>query len=161
MRTILVPIDLGANTSPILDYAVSVAAQNGASLLLLHVIHKQPYDNGTFEPDTAVHRQLRHEAQVILEQLARQTIVRGIRSRVLVNSGVPADVIVRCARENRAEMIVMEPACDEATCTSRQVQQAAPCPILTWNSGSPVSREIRVTTSRHTAPSYAPAVAAA
>lgn len=135
MKAILVPVNLRANTGPVMDFAVSVAAEQGASLLLLHVIRKQPYDNGTFEPDTAVHQQLCREARVILEQLSRQTIIRGIRSRIMVASGVPSDVIVRCARDIHAEMIAMECGCGDAACTTEQVMRIAPCPVMTWHVG--------------------------
>jgi len=137
VKTILIPLDLGADTLALVNYAVPIAAQANATLLLLHVIRKQPYDNGTFSPETAVHQRMKQEAEIILEQFSRQTFSKGVRSKVLVQDGNPADTIVQCAKNRQADLIVMQRACGHETCTSEKVLQTAPCPVLTWMDAFP------------------------
>jgi len=139
MKTILIPLDLGVHTLSLLDYTVPMAAQANATLLLFHVIRRQPYDNGTFEPKTEVHQRMKQEAEIILNQLSRQTLERGVRSRVLVQDGScnPAEAIVQCAKNIRADMIVMPRARGSDSCTSEKVLQSAPCPVLAWTNGAP------------------------
>lgn len=116
----------------LLDYALEVARESAASLILLHVISKQPYDNGTFEPDTAIHQQLCHEANIILQQLSRHTIVHGIRSKVMVTSGTAAAKIIEIAKNLQASMIVLSRSCGQPGGTTENVLRSAHCPVLTW-----------------------------
>ncbi len=131
MKTILLPLNIDANTMALFEYAQPIAAEMDASLLLLHVVRKQSYDNGTFAPDTDVHQRMVQEARMILEQLARKAITHGIRARVLVLDGHPSKAILDTAKKTKADMILLSRVCGKPDCTTEQVMDAATCPVLT------------------------------
>ena len=143
MKTILIPLDLGADTLALVNYAVPIAAQANATLLLLHVIRKQPYDNGTFSPETAVHQRMKQEAEINHETIARETLRHEILTKFLTYDGNPADAIIQCAKNRQADLIVMQRACGHETCTSEEVLRTAPCPVLTWMDTSQKSSGLR------------------
>ena len=130
MKTILVPLALDSTTLPLLRYSEPIARDMGASLVLLHVVPKQAYDNGTFSPEAKVHESVVAQTRQVLERLSHRVMQSGIRNRVMILDGDPADTIVRTARDTRADIIVLSRACGEAHCTSARVLAEAPCPVL-------------------------------
>ena len=136
MKTILLPIKLGNNTLGLFQNAQSIASEKNASLILLHVIRKQPYDNGTFSPDTDIHHQVVREAKMILEQLSRSAIRNGILARVMVVDGNPAEQIVNVAKKNRVDLILIDSPCGKHGCISEQVLTSSPCSVLTLSAES-------------------------
>ena len=133
MKTILLPIRLSSNTLSLLRCAERMCSEMEASLLFLYIVPKQNYDNGTFAPNTEVHQRVVQEAKVILEQLSRKAITNGIRSRIVVMDGSPADTILQVARQARASMVILEKTAwlhDEVA--ERLIKQAT-CPVLSWN----------------------------
>lgn len=155
MKTILIPLTLDSQMLSVFEYAEPIAKEMDASLLLLHVVKKQSYDNGTFSPKTDVYQRVTQEARMILEHLARQAIVHGIRAKVMVTDGTPADVILDTAKSIKADLILMGRPCSNQNCTSERVLSSALCPVLTWRGDEVRSRE-----SSSTAPSSRPASSA-
>lgn len=145
MKTILVPLNIDANTMALFEYARPVAAEMEASLLLLHVVRKQSYDNGTFAPDTDVHQRMVQEARMILEHLARKAVTHGIRAKVMILDGDPSKTILDTAKKMKADMILLTRACGKVDCTTEQVMDAATCPVMTMRSDQPVVRKDRET----------------
>ncbi len=130
MKTILLPLDLGSNTLSLFEYAEPLAKSMDATLLLLHVVRKQSYDNGTFSPKTDVHECVLQQSRMILEQLSQRAIRHGIRAKTMILDGDPAATILNTAKETRAEMIIVRSACGDAQCTSTKVLASASCPVL-------------------------------
>lgn len=130
-KTILLPLDLGVDTLALFEYAEPIAARMEAGLLLLHVIHKQSYDNGTFDSDTGVHQSIAREGRFILNQLSRQALTHGICARVLVVDGNPAEAILQTAKAHHVDLILLGQSCGGASRTSADVSASAPCPVLT------------------------------
>jgi len=137
MKTILLPIRLSSNTLSLMRCAERMCSEMEASLLFLYIVPKQQYDNGTFAPNTEVHQRVVQEAKMILEQLSRKAITNGIRSRILVMDGSPADTILQVARQSRVSMVILEKS-GHGEVADRLIKQAS-CPILSWNeeSGEP------------------------
>ncbi len=132
MKTILVPLTLDSQMLSVFEYAEPVAKEMDACLLLLHVVKKQSYDNGTFSPQTDVHQRVTQEARMILEHLARQAITHGIRTKIMITDGKPADSILSVAKSAKVNIILMGRPCGNKNCTSEMVLSTATCPVLTW-----------------------------
>jgi nucleotide-binding universal stress UspA family protein len=132
MKTILLPLDLNSNTINLFDYAEPIAAEFNACLLLLHVIKKQSYDNGTFSPHTDVHSRVSQESRIILEQLSRKAIMHGIRTKIIISDGNPSDVILDTARKSHADIILVSRTNEREHRLSTEILASAPCPVLHW-----------------------------
>jgi len=132
MKTILLPLDLNSNTINLFNYAQPIAAEFNACLLLLHIIKKQSYDNGTFSPQTDVHSRVTQESRIILEQLSRKAITHGIRTKIIIKDGDPSEVILDTARKAGADMILVSRTNEKESQISLQVLSSASCPVLQW-----------------------------
>lgn len=132
MKTILLPLDLNANMKNLFDYAEPIAAELNAQLLLLHVIKKQSYDNGTFSPHTDVHNRVSQESRIILEQLSRKAILRGIRTRIVIMDGDKAEAILATAQKSNVDMILLSSTNKAENQLSSKILAKADCPILNW-----------------------------
>ena len=127
MKRILVPTDFSTRSLEALERALKYTRTVGGELLLLHVVEGQPLQwyavNGQPEdlypssridpagaffvpqvPQKVVHRDLCQEAQWKLASLLPP---QPDRFRALVTLGKAADEIVRVAREQHADLIVM------------------------------------------------------
>jgi len=108
-RKILCPVDFDENSMTALDLACKVAAQNDASLCLMHVIPfpvapLAPGDVGAVPSSFPVWEQ---EATVKLEQIGQERIPSTIRREFVSEIGLPAEVIVRTAAERHVDMVIM------------------------------------------------------
>jgi nucleotide-binding universal stress UspA family protein len=125
MKRILVPIDFSTGTMATLGEARRYADAVDAEVLLLHVVEGDPLrwytvdglpeaPSSRFDPTAQfllpqapakrIHRDLYAEAQWKLEALLPP---RPERFRALVTVGKVADEIVRVAREQKADLIIM------------------------------------------------------
>jgi manganese transport protein len=98
-----VALDLGAMDSKVLSHAQSLAQQNGAHLVLLHVVEGvggQLY--GTQAYDDEVRDDLEH-----LEKHAKQLRSTGIEVQAVLGFGRVPKEIVRIAKEKNIDLLVM------------------------------------------------------
>jgi hypothetical protein len=142
MKTFLLPLNLGPNTLPLFEFAKKVAMEAHASLLLLHVVHKQSYDNGTFSKGTKIHESVAHESQFILDQLSRDALSEGICTRVLILDGEPLTTISDTAEKYHVDSIILKISNDHHE-ISDQLLTEAPCPILTFHEGRDSAAKIK------------------
>jgi nucleotide-binding universal stress UspA family protein len=146
MKTILLPLNLDANTLALFKYAQPMAAKLNASLVLLHVVKTQSYDTRRISPKTEVHAQIAQEAKVVLEHMSRRALVDGIRSKVIVLSGDPAEVILNTARAGKVDMILLGGS--RETKVTSQILAEAPCAVLNvMGNGAGVAVEAASTTA--------------
>jgi universal stress protein A len=108
-RKILCPVDFDENSMTALDLACKVAAQNDASLCLMHVIPfpvapLAPGDVGAVPSSFPVWEQ---EAAAKLEQIGQERIPSTIRREFVSEIGLPAEVIVRTAPERHIDLVIM------------------------------------------------------
>jgi nucleotide-binding universal stress UspA family protein len=138
-RTILVPTDLGDPAEQAFDYAIALAAQLGARIVLLYVLRPAPLglvEMGAVVTEGAVDSMLT-AAQAELDRRAARG---GVAVDTLVRTGEAHDVILQVAAEARADLIVMGTHGRRGIrrlllgSVAEAVVRSAPCPVLTMHS---------------------------
>jgi nucleotide-binding universal stress UspA family protein len=109
IRAILVPVDFSPKSVSAAEYAAGMAAQLGAKLKILHVLPPLEYEFSMIEP---VHGRAGEKisgpaarVQTELEQIPR--LAAGVSVDRLLVEGDPATEIVRLAKSEQADLIVM------------------------------------------------------
>jgi nucleotide-binding universal stress UspA family protein len=140
LRKILVPTDFSDGARHALVYGISFAREYEAELLLLHVVETvaAPYASDLFPvPMAEVFHELSAYARGELQKLAEHAGAKGVNARTLVVQGKPSLEIMRVAREETSDMIVLgthgKGVLDQALfgSTTERVVRKAPCPVLT------------------------------
>lgn len=139
-KRILCPVDFSEVSIFALDYGMSIAKECGASVTLLHVVEPivAPADF-SFGPLTnaEVEDQMAARALESLEELKAKSGLPPERAAVRVERGRSFTEIVRVAREEKANLLVL--ATHGYTgithallgSTAEKVVRKAPCPVLT------------------------------
>jgi len=151
-RRILCATDLHGTGSEPIAYARSLAEAFASELLLLHVLERVP----EFEPGSALQfsaaeiqafRQgLAEDARERLHALVPEAARERLAVRDLVKAGRAHELILRMAREEGAELLVLGARGRGALermlfgSTSRRVVREAPCPVLVVR-GAPLAAE--------------------
>lgn len=108
VRTILVPVDFSERSRSALNYALALARDFGASLVVLHVLDPLLVP-GRLE--SARLRQIkassRSEASEQLETLGGELAETGVRTRLFLRQGPAANIILTFAGAKKADLIVM------------------------------------------------------
>lgn len=109
-RKILCPVDFDDNSMAALEIACKVAAQNDASLCLVHVIPfpvapLAPGDVGGAVPSSFPGWE--QEAKLKLEQIAQERIPNTVRHEIVSQIGLPVEVIIRAEAERGVDLVVM------------------------------------------------------
>ncbi|HTB86196.1 MAG TPA: universal stress protein [Candidatus Sulfotelmatobacter sp.] len=137
LKNILVPIDFSNHSRKALEYAVPLAAQNGARITLLHVVGKMvvyPTEMSTVIPDE---KETIASAHKHLAALAQKSIPGSLRGKVLIHVGDPFDEITRLAKQLKAGLIICTThgytglAHVLLGSTAERIVRHAPCPVLT------------------------------
>ena len=141
VRRVLHPSDFSSASRGAFTKAVDLARDNKAELILLHVrsLAVPMIGDGYISPQTyeEFERASRTSADKQMTKLVAEAKKRGVRVRGLVGEGVAHEQIVRAARGQKADMIVM--GTHGRTGMSKlflgsvagRVVSAAPCPVLT------------------------------
>jgi nucleotide-binding universal stress UspA family protein len=140
LKRILVPTDFSESARHALLYGTSFAREYEGELLLLHVVENLTvgYASDLFPvPMAEVFDEISGYAKAELAKLGAEVRQKGIAVRELVVQGKPSAEIVRVAREETADMIVLgthgKGMLDKALfgSTAERVIRRAPCPVLT------------------------------
>ena len=140
LKRILVPTDFSESARHAFTYGCSFAREYKAELLLLHVVENLTvgYASDLFPvPMAEVFDEISGYARAELAKLGAQAKEKGVGARELVVQGKPSAEIVRVAREETADMIVLgthgKGMLDKALfgSTAERVIRRAPCPVLT------------------------------
>jgi len=140
LKRILVPTDFSESARHALLYGTSFAREYEGELLLLHVVENLTvgYASDLFPvPMAEVFDEISGYAKAELAKLGAEVKEKGIAVRELVVQGKPSAEIVRVAREETADMIVLgthgKGMLDKALfgSTAERVIRRAPCPVLT------------------------------
>ncbi|MGO8786718.1 MAG: universal stress protein [Terriglobia bacterium] len=127
LNRILFCTDFSANSRRALDYALSLAAEYGAELTLVHVLENIP-------PSTS--KEATAKAAERLDKLIPLEMHKSGKVRTTVCIGKPYEQIIRIARETQTEMAVMAVRGRSALnlavfgSTTHRVVQLGPCPVL-------------------------------
>jgi nucleotide-binding universal stress UspA family protein len=140
LKRILVPTDFSESARHALLYGTSFAREYQGELVLLHVVENLTvgYASDLFPvPMAEVFDEISGYAKAELAKLGAEVKEKGIAVRELVVQGKPSAEIVRVAREETADMIVLgthgKGMLDKALfgSTAERVIRRAPCPVLT------------------------------
>ena len=140
LKKILVPTDFSEGARHALTYGISFAREYKAELLVLHVVESlaAPYANDLFPvPMAEVFAELSAFARKELAKLEEEARAKGVTTRSRVVQGKPSIEIMRVAREETIDMIVLgthgKGVLDQALfgSTTERVVRKAPCPVLT------------------------------
>jgi nucleotide-binding universal stress UspA family protein len=140
LQRVLVPTDFSDSARHALAYGLSFAAEYKAELILLHVVETVPmgYASELFPvPMAEVFQQVSGYARTELSRLSAEASQKGVAVRELVVQGKPSAEIVRVARDEAVDMIVLgthgRGVLDKALfgSTTERVVRKAPCPVLT------------------------------
>jgi nucleotide-binding universal stress UspA family protein len=138
-RRILHATDLSRASAPAFARAVDLARRARAMLLVVHVLTPpSPFiapevSALTFEE---LDRRARRAAERQLARLGARARRAGVRARVRLVAGMPAEEIVRQARRARADLIVIGTHARTGLAraflgsVAQRVLRLAPCPVL-------------------------------
>ncbi|HSF33586.1 MAG TPA: universal stress protein [Candidatus Tectomicrobia bacterium] len=138
LRKILIPIDFSDHSRQALGWGVSLAKKYGAQLLLLHVIPEVLEEVSARESageELVIGLTAEIEAQ--LQEIVHQEVRQGGSAQAKVVDGEPAEAILRVAREEAVDLIVMGTHGRSGLphillgSTAEAVVRAAPCPVFT------------------------------
>jgi nucleotide-binding universal stress UspA family protein len=141
LRRILVPTDFSKGSQSALAYGAALAEKFGAELVLLHVVQ----DLAAFIPEAVLGappplppvEQFTAAARAALERVVGGLALPGVTVRAEVGEGPTAEVVVRFAREQAVDLIVMGTHGHTGLAhlllgsVAEKVVRRAPCPVLT------------------------------
>jgi nucleotide-binding universal stress UspA family protein len=140
LKRILLPTDFSESARHALTYATSFAREYKAEVLLLHVVENLTvgYASDLFPvPMAEVFEEISGYAKIEVGKLATEVRAKGVTVREQVVQGKPSLEILRIAREEAVDMIVLgthgKGLLDQALfgSTAERVLRKAPCPVLT------------------------------
>jgi nucleotide-binding universal stress UspA family protein len=140
LQKVLVPTDFSDSARKALVYGVSFAKEYGSEVVLLHVVETLAvgYASDLFPvPMAEVFQEISGYARKELGELAAEARAKGVGVRELVVQGKPSAEILRVAKEQDVDMIVLgthgKGVLDQALfgSTTERVVRKAPCPVLT------------------------------
>ncbi len=110
IRTILFPTDFSDNSALAWKHALLHASKQKARIVLVHVVHRMPQDYQflvvAMSP-TQIYGGLKERAEQQMARLAKEADSKGITCEIVIRDGQPFVQIIRCAREVKADLIVM------------------------------------------------------
>ena len=143
-KRIMVASDLSKVSRGALNTAIVFAQPKGAELIILHVlvpiapfVPEQLIQPGILE---TIEVDARRRAEQQLARLAAAARKTGVRVKVILLSGDPADQIIRAARKHRADLIVVGTHGRRGLSkmmlgsVAERVLRTAPCPVVTVRS---------------------------
>jgi nucleotide-binding universal stress UspA family protein len=157
IKKILVPIDFSSSSDKTLDYASTLAKQFNALLILMHVIDSAQYSvTDTF--NVVKHRRsLEMIARSLLKNLMEPLLKSQLMVRPYLVSGMASEEILKKARQDRVNLIVMGTHGRTGLqhvflgSVAEKVVRLSSCPVLTVRLASPGRKTKISQTSRETA----------
>jgi len=146
-HNILVPVELGVQTEPVLDYAVALAAKLDARLHLLHVVGRPLLGSEVAISVTETNMdEILERCQQQLEYLAAERAAKAPFGPVLLKIGDPRAVIDATAAELGIDLIVMGTHGRRGVArvllgsVAETVVRTACCPVLLVRTGGATAR---------------------
>jgi nucleotide-binding universal stress UspA family protein len=140
LERILVPVDFSDCSLDALEYAVVVAQQSKASLMLLHVLEPVSYGLDFTLSHIRTREQVRESWTKRLEELAFSHQHSNVPVESRLRGGLPADSILDSAQTLPCDLIVMGThgrrgiSHTISGSVAEAVLRKAPCPVLTVRS---------------------------
>jgi len=133
MPRILVALDDSCGSEKALEAAVKLAQQDGGRVTAVTVLEQT--GNPRLDQLTEdVKAQARHHLEELLQTAANFARSRGVRLTPILCEGHPADAILRCAEEEKANILVLGANSQDGDAglgdTADQVSNHCPCTVL-------------------------------
>lgn len=137
---IMVPTDFSPDSAEALEYAIALAKQLKADLILAHVIEPFPYNLVEGMAFSDYGERLTPPVQRLLNHQSKRAIKEKIPVKTRLIEGAPFREIIKMAKRERADLIVMgthgRTGIDHllAGSVAEKVVRLSPCPVLTVRS---------------------------
>ena len=108
-KTILVPVDFSDTSERALDYAVDLAKQLGAAVVVMHAYELPVYGfpDGAFVATVEMATRIMNGAQAGLQAELDKHKGSGVEMRTVLRQGTPVDEVHSVADEVKADLIVV------------------------------------------------------
>lgn len=139
IKTILFPTDFSDNSAVAWKHALLHAEKHKAKVVVVHVVHRMPQDYQFLivaMTPAQIYGALRERAEQQMTQLAKEARRNGVRCDVLIRDGEPFVQVIRCAREVKADIVVMGSHARTGLAkmllgsVAEKVVREAPCSVL-------------------------------
>lgn len=147
LRKILYPTDFSESSLAALKYALGLARDYKAKLVLMHVVNEKIFSEGLNLPrlsaPEALGQELAAEAERQMKVLIPAEQRKGLDWEMTITSGMPFLEIIRYARENDIDLIVIGTHGRSGVehiifgSTAEKVVRKAPCPVLSVRPSTP------------------------
>lgn len=107
INKIVVPTDFTPHSERAMAFAAALAQKFGASVTLIHVIESFTYSVTDTVQIIDHYAALKTIAEPLLEEMRKKLEKQKIKAKSVLTRGTPYDDIVRTARRNGADLIVM------------------------------------------------------
>jgi len=146
IKRMLVPTDFSPTSDIAFQYALDLAARDGATIQLLHVVENATvaaaFPDGLYAELPGLRERLVAEAQQRLNEAAQTCAAAGIATTTQVHVGPPASSIAGEASARGTDLIVMGTHGRSGFAhlllgsVAEHVLRTAPCPVLTVRDSS-------------------------
>jgi universal stress protein A len=137
MKSILIPTDFSELSKNAVDIGLAIAGALPARVILMHSINMPDDMDELSAAYNDYYAYVRDQASGGLEELMREIEAHGIKAKMELVWGIPHEEIVKIARKEKVDMIVMgthgRRGWDRLLMGSQaeQVVRTAPCPVIT------------------------------
>ncbi|ALA59145.1 universal stress protein [Nitrospira moscoviensis] len=137
LRRILLATDFSRGAGRAKDYALFLAQTYGATVLVQHVSQPYPTLSADAVADPYLLEPIREQVSRVLHELTEQMGQTGVQATGQHTVGIASEEIIRTARENGIDLIVMgtqgRTGLDHVLLgsTAERVVKGAPCPVVT------------------------------
>lgn len=113
VKRILVPVDFSKYSVVTMNFAISLSRLTGASIVALHVFEKPVIPEAIWMSKQVVdiyrdyHKQAERKAKEELNKFIQQFEARGVDLKTKVTSGIPYIQIIRTARKDKVDLIIL------------------------------------------------------
>ncbi len=137
---ILTAIDFSENAECAFDYALTLATQFNAELILIHVINEPVDLRGFYVPHISfeqLEKEIEESAAKMMKAFCSSKLANFSNYRTEIVTGIPCDEITAAATKNDASLIVLgthgRTGLDRILfgSTAERVVRSAGCPVLT------------------------------
>jgi len=138
--TILFANDFSEGSEHAFDYALSLAKQYSAKILIVHIINEPVDLRGFYVPHISfenLEKEIADGAEKMMDRFCSENLADYDRFEKYVISGIPYEEIVRKAEESGADLIIMgthgRKGVDHLLfgSTAERVVRNATCPVMT------------------------------
>ncbi len=107
MKTILVPIDIPNASENAIDYAVELALQTKAKIILFHSYHVRMLLSSLVLIDGGFEKENKRRLKIIEDEIVRKIGDKKIEIEIIVRNGFAADEIIEIIKKYNIDIIVM------------------------------------------------------